>query len=118
MKESCSFFFFFLHIRKDYECNRLTSGILQLSANTHLVIDETGLTSGQVSQAGRQNYDAIMNLITFQKVPYDFKFYTVEYDTDIPVLILSEAKSFIPVRNISFFHEVEIFSNKINLIYN
>ncbi|KAL2747596.1 mini-chromosome maintenance complex-binding protein isoform X2 [Vespula maculifrons] len=82
--------------KKDYECNRLTSGILQLSANTHLVIDETGLTSGQVSQAGRQNYDAIMNLITFQKVPYDFKFYTVEYDTDIPVLILSEAKSFIP----------------------
>ncbi|KAK2579582.1 hypothetical protein KPH14_010877 [Odynerus spinipes] len=82
--------------KKDYECNRLTSGILQLSANTHLVIDETGLTSGQVSQAGRQNYDAITNLITFQKVPYDFKFYTMEYDTDIPVLILSEAKSFIP----------------------
>ncbi|XP_046833718.1 mini-chromosome maintenance complex-binding protein [Vespa crabro] len=82
--------------KKDYVCNRLTSGILQLSANTHLVIDETGLTSGQVSQAGRQNYDAIMNLITFQKVPYDFKFYTMEYDTDIPVLILSEAKSFIP----------------------
>lgn len=82
--------------KKDYECNRLTSGILQLSANTHLVIDETGLTSGQVSQAGRQNYDAITNLITFQKVPYDFKFYSMEYDTDIPVLILSEAKSFIP----------------------
>ncbi|XP_014608335.1 PREDICTED: mini-chromosome maintenance complex-binding protein [Polistes canadensis] len=81
--------------KKDYECNRLTSGILQLSAHTHLVIDETGLTSGQVSQAGKQNYDAITNLVTFQKVPYDFKYYTMEYDTDIPVLILSEAKSFI-----------------------
>lgn len=28
---------------------------------------------------------------------YDFKFYKIEYETDIPVLILSEAKSFIPV---------------------
>ena len=83
--------------RKDYECNRLTSGILQLSENTHLIIDETGLTTGKITQAGRENYNAICNLVNFQKVIYDFKFYKIEYDTDIPILILSEAKSFIPV---------------------
>ncbi|KAK1123233.1 hypothetical protein K0M31_008865 [Melipona bicolor] len=82
--------------KKDYECNRLTSGILQLSDNTHLVIDETGLTTGQITQAGRENYNAICDLVNFQKITYDFKFYKVEYDTDIPILILSEAKSFIP----------------------
>lgn len=84
--------------RKDYDCNRLTSGILQLSDNTHLVIDETGLTTGQVTPAGRENYSTICDLINFQKVTYDFKYYKMEYDTDIPVLILSETKSFIPVR--------------------
>ncbi|XP_050475453.1 mini-chromosome maintenance complex-binding protein isoform X1 [Bombus huntii] len=82
--------------KKDYECNRLTSGVLQLSDNTHLVIDETGLTTGQITQAGRENYNAICDLINFQKVTYDFEFYKIEYETDIPVLILSEAKSFIP----------------------
>ncbi|CAD1477307.1 unnamed protein product, partial [Heterotrigona itama] len=82
--------------KKDYECNRLTSGILQLSENTHLVIDETGLTTGQITQTGRENYNAICDLVNFQKVIYDFKFYKIEYDTDIPILILSKAKSFIP----------------------
>ncbi|XP_043251882.1 mini-chromosome maintenance complex-binding protein [Colletes gigas] len=82
--------------KKDYESNRLTSGVLQLSDNTHLVIDETELTVGQVSEAGRENYNTICELINFQRVMYDFKFYKMEYETDIPVLILSELKSFIP----------------------
>ena len=87
---------FMLSPKKDYDCNRLTSGILQLGDNTHLVIDETGLTTGQLTPAGRENYSTICDLINFQKVTYDFKYYKMEYDTDIPVLILSETKSFIP----------------------
>ncbi|XP_057329438.1 mini-chromosome maintenance complex-binding protein [Microplitis mediator] len=82
--------------RKDYDCNRLTSGILQLSDNTHLIIDETKLIAGKISPSGKQNYQAITDLIKFQKISYDFKYYTMEYETDIPVLILSEAKSFVP----------------------
>ncbi|CAL7944101.1 unnamed protein product [Xylocopa violacea] len=82
--------------KKDYDCNRLTSGVLQLSNNTHLVIDETGLNTGHITQAGRENYNSICELVNFQRVQYDFKYYKLEYETDIPVLILSEAKSFIP----------------------
>ncbi|KAK0097807.1 hypothetical protein PV326_013648 [Microctonus aethiopoides] len=82
--------------KKDYECNRLSSGMLQLSNNTHLVIDETKLTSGQVSASGRLNYETISDVIKFQKITYDFKYYTMEYETDYPVLILSQVKSFIP----------------------
>lgn len=87
---------FALMPKKDYECNRLTSGVLQLSENTHLVIDETGLTTGQLTAAGRDNYNAICELVNFQTVSYDFKFYRLGYDTDIPILILSETKSFVP----------------------
>lgn len=86
-----------MFFRKDYDCDRLTSGILQLSKNTHLIIDETNLKTGQVTACGKQNYSTMNDLIVFQKLPYDFKFYTMEYETDIPVLILSELKSFIPV---------------------
>ncbi|XP_018396179.1 PREDICTED: mini-chromosome maintenance complex-binding protein [Cyphomyrmex costatus] len=82
--------------KKDYECNRLTSGILQLSDDTHLVLDETGLTSGTLTATGRENYKALSDLLMFQKLKYDFKFYTIDYETDIPILIFSDVKSFIP----------------------
>ncbi|XP_011494485.1 PREDICTED: mini-chromosome maintenance complex-binding protein [Ceratosolen solmsi marchali] len=82
--------------KKDYDCNRLTTGILQLSDNTHLIIDETNLTTGQLTVCGRQNYGAMTDLTKFQKLAYDFKFYNMNYETDIPVLILSDVKSFIP----------------------
>ncbi|KAJ8667055.1 hypothetical protein QAD02_008717 [Eretmocerus hayati] len=85
--------------KKDYECNRLTSGLLQLSDNTHLVLDESCLTAGQVTANGRSNHQTITDLINLQKLSYDFKFYKMEYDTDIPVLILSEYKSFIPCQH-------------------
>jgi len=83
--------------RKDYECDRLTSGVLQLSNNTHLVIDETGLTAGELTVTGKGNYSALSDLLMFQKLTYDFKYYTVDYETDIPILIFSDVKSFIPV---------------------
>ena len=34
--------------RKDYHANRLVSGLLQLSANTNLILDETAMENGQV----------------------------------------------------------------------
>ncbi|XP_011049516.1 PREDICTED: mini-chromosome maintenance complex-binding protein isoform X2 [Acromyrmex echinatior] len=82
--------------KKDYECNRLTSGILQLSDNTHLILDETGLNPGTLTATGRENYQALSDLLMFQKLKYDFQFYTIEYETDIPILIFSDAKSFVP----------------------
>ncbi|KAG8034980.1 hypothetical protein G9C98_008056 [Cotesia typhae] len=82
--------------RKDYDSDQLISGILQLSNNTHLIVDETKLIPGQVTVNGKNNYKAITDLIKFQKINYDFKYYTIEYETDIPVLILSQVKSFIP----------------------
>ena len=33
------------------------------------------------------------NLMTWQKVDYDFKYHNLEYQTDIPVLVMSEGRS-------------------------
>ncbi|CAH2265705.1 mini-chromosome maintenance complex-binding protein [Pararge aegeria] len=82
--------------KKDYECNRLTSGILQLSKHTHLVLDETNLEQGQLHATGVGNITALGNLIKLQKVEYDFKYYKMEFDSDINVLVLSEGKSLLP----------------------
>ncbi|CAK1586470.1 unnamed protein product [Parnassius mnemosyne] len=82
--------------KKDYECNRLTSGILQLSKHTHLILDETKMEQGRLDSTGVSNLTALGNMITTQKVEYDFKYYKMEFDSDIPVLLLSEGKSLLP----------------------
>lgn len=84
--------------RKDYECNRLTSGILQLNNNTHFVIDETKLQSGKLNESGVKAVGAFSKAIKTQTVQYDFGFNTTqEFDCDIPFLVLSEGKSMLPV---------------------
>uniref|UniRef100_K1QBJ4 Mini-chromosome maintenance complex-binding protein n=1 Tax=Magallana gigas TaxID=29159 RepID=K1QBJ4_MAGGI len=81
---------------KDYTANRLKSGVLQLSADTSLIIDETQLQPGQLESAGVKNITALGNLISWQKVEYDFRFHRQDFLSNISVLILSEAKSILP----------------------
>ncbi|XP_018333408.1 mini-chromosome maintenance complex-binding protein isoform X2 [Agrilus planipennis] len=82
--------------KKNYDYNRLNSGLLQLSPNTHLVVDETLLTTGQLNSTGVHNVRALSNVIRNQKTEYDFVYYQMEYECDIPILILSEEKSLLP----------------------
>lgn len=82
--------------KKDYECNRLTSGLLQLSNNTHLILDETKLQPGQLNSSGCSGISALAQTIKSQRVNYDFNYYKMEFDCDIPVLILSEGTSLLP----------------------
>lgn len=81
--------------KKDYKSNRLMSGLLQLSQHTHLVVDETVLTAGQLDAKGVQNLTALGNVINWQKADYDFQYHQIEQHTNIPVLILSEGRAMI-----------------------
>jgi len=82
--------------KKDFEANRLVSGTLQLAPSTHLWLDETAMTDGQLAAPGLKNLTALGNLITWQKLEYDFKFQAMEYETDIPCLVMSEGRSMLP----------------------
>ncbi|XP_063382766.1 mini-chromosome maintenance complex-binding protein [Cydia fagiglandana] len=82
--------------KKDYDCNRLTSGVLQLSKHTHLILDETQMEQGRLDTTGVHNISALANLIKTQKVKYDFKYYQMDFESDVSVLILSEGKSLLP----------------------
>jgi len=81
--------------KKDYKSNRLITGLLQLPAHTHLIVDETSLTAGQLDANGVGNLTALGNMINWQKLDYDFQFHQLENHTDVPVIILSEGKSMI-----------------------
>ena len=79
-----------------------------MSANTHLVLDETRMESGKLDETGVRNVAALQVLVTQQKVDYDFNFYPVEILADIPVLILSEGQSFLSVSNSIVYNIFEI----------
>ncbi|OWK07508.1 MCMBP [Cervus elaphus hippelaphus] len=81
---------------KDYAANRLVSGLLQLPSNTSLVIDETLLEQGQLDTPGVHNVTALSNLITWQKVDYDFSYHQMEFPCNINVFITSEGRSLLP----------------------
>ena len=82
--------------KKDFEANRLVAGQLQLPAGTHLWLDETVMTNGQLDATGLRNLTTLGNLITWQRLEYDFQFQTLEYDTDLPCLVMSEGRSLLP----------------------
>lgn len=92
----------FIH-SKDYETGKLNSGLLQLAPHTHLVLDETKLAAGKLESHGIESVMHISNLIRKQQLNVNFKFYTIDYNANIPVLILSEGKSMFPVSFYIFF---------------
>ena len=53
-------------------------------------LDETAMTDGQLSATGVKNLTSLGNLITWQKLEYDFEFQKMEYETDVPCLVMSE----------------------------
>jgi len=82
--------------KKDYESNRLESGFLQLSPHTNLILDETVMENGQLDAEGVRNLTALGNVISWQKLGYNFSFHNIDFLTDVPCLVLSEGRSILP----------------------
>ncbi|XP_077352548.1 mini-chromosome maintenance complex-binding protein isoform X1 [Festucalex cinctus] len=82
--------------KKDYLANRLVSGALQLAKNTSLFLDETQLEQGQLDATGVRNVTALGNVISWQKVDYDFNYHQMEFPCNINVLVASEGRSLLP----------------------
>ena len=83
---------------KDYSKNKLITGMLQLPDNFHLIVDETALNTGELNAKGLMNFNSIKDIVTYQKLNYDFNYHHQEFPTNIRVLILSQTKSILPVK--------------------
>ncbi|EDV31607.1 uncharacterized protein Dana_GF15437 [Drosophila ananassae] len=82
--------------KKDYETNKLVSGLLQLAPHTHLVLDETSLQQGKLEASGVHAVQHLAHLINNQELKCDFQYYHIDYQANIPVLVLSEGRSMLP----------------------
>ncbi len=60
-----------------------TFTMYSLCVGTHLLVDETVLTPGLLSEVGVQNLTALGNLIQWQKVSYDFQYHTAEFESNV-----------------------------------
>ncbi|KVI04808.1 Mini-chromosome maintenance complex-binding protein [Cynara cardunculus var. scolymus] len=90
---------------KDYQTNRLVCGVLQCAEGSHLTIDETSLEAGTLNSNGVENTKILKDLMEFQMVEYDFKYYKMKMNADVQLLILSEGKSnIIPADLVVPFH--------------
>jgi hypothetical protein len=83
---------------KNYDNNRLNTGILQLSEGTQIVIDETALQQGKLGDQGVRNLRALNDVLTWQKLSYDFTYHQIDFQMDSPSAILSCGKSLFTVR--------------------
>uniref|UniRef100_A0A8P4GDF7 Mini-chromosome maintenance complex-binding protein n=1 Tax=Dicentrarchus labrax TaxID=13489 RepID=A0A8P4GDF7_DICLA len=79
-----------------FVCLFVSSGVLQLARHTSLFLDEIQLEQGQLDTTGVRNVTALGNLITWQKVDYDFNYHQMEFPCNINVLIVSEGRSLLP----------------------
>lgn len=71
---------------------------------------------------GVRNITALGNLISWQKVDYDFNYHQMEFPCNINVLIMSEGRSLLPVRTahhfafVLFLHSQTLAERRVLLV--
>uniref|UniRef100_A0A7S3GLC7 Mini-chromosome maintenance complex-binding protein n=1 Tax=Palpitomonas bilix TaxID=652834 RepID=A0A7S3GLC7_9EUKA len=81
--------------KKDYDIQRLLHGELQLPAGTVIVVNELTMDEGVLQESGIRNLGHLKKLMQSQSLDYDFQYYSAPFETDCPVIILSEGQSMI-----------------------
>ncbi|GAU92820.1 hypothetical protein RvY_04853 [Ramazzottius varieornatus] len=77
----------------------LQPGFLQLPKHTHLVLDELGMTTGTLNDAGVRNVMALQRLAKDQELLFDYEFgVQAAFRMDIPLLVLSQGRSLVECR--------------------
>ncbi|CAJ0577067.1 unnamed protein product, partial [Mesorhabditis spiculigera] len=80
---------------RDYDRGIMVQGKLQCALdNTVLIIDETELPEGSVPIQGddrtaSQNKASLEQIMNSQAIDYDFSFYPVNFEVDMPIIVIS-----------------------------
>ncbi|KAI6167199.1 mini-chromosome maintenance replisome factor-domain-containing protein [Pisolithus thermaeus] len=70
----------------------LHSGYLQLPAGTTILLTESALREGNVTEKGLMNIRAIQEIMTSQTLHYTFPFSRFTFETDISAIVLVEGR--------------------------
>ncbi|KAF8065729.1 alpha-mannosidase [Scenedesmus sp. PABB004] len=75
------------------DSGRLFRGALQLPDSAVLLLDETGMAAGQLSDAGVKNLQALRSVLEQQQLPCDCQVYTTTHNVNTPAVVLSTGRS-------------------------
>ena len=82
---------FFYLILDDHAPRRLPLSPLQLARGTVLIIDESGLTEGTLTETGNRSVAALKSIALHQKLPISYPFYELLVPTDLPLIVLTSS---------------------------
>lgn len=82
--------------KKDCDTGIMEISPLQMPNSTILMISEYTLQPGNLHETGLRNLEILSNFISRQTLAYDFGVYSLDFEVDNPVIILSEGKSLFP----------------------
>lgn len=85
-----------LYPRFDSQTGHLSSSVLQQPDGCVLVVDETGITTGDFKDQAVVNLQALIDLIRHQQVNYDFGMQQVAIKTEMPVVLVSKSAAVLP----------------------
>jgi len=81
---------------KNYEKEQLEHSELSIPDGFILILDETQLSAGKLTEIGTANLANINRLIQHQKLSFDYQFYQKDFDMKINTIIISEGKTVLP----------------------
>ncbi|WFD19653.1 hypothetical protein MCAP1_001889 [Malassezia caprae] len=73
------------------------AGRLQLPNGTCVLVDEREMQEGKLQDHGLQNIRALTTVLQKRSLPYVLPYSEMHLDTDLIMLVVSEAKTFLPV---------------------
>ena len=73
---------------------------LSLNSNTLLLLDETKIEAGGLTQIGTGNIGAISELIEKRTIKFDYQFYQKDFEADITCISLTFGKSLLSNGNL------------------
>eukprot|EP00798_Chlamydomonas_sp_ICE-L_P004636 gene4636-14832_t len=79
--------------KRDYETNRLSRSPLQLPPGTCLLVDETVMDEGTLSEIGVASFQTLSKLLQEQVLAYDFVFYEHPVPVNLPAVVFSTGRS-------------------------
>jgi hypothetical protein len=79
---------------KDYESNELLGSPLFLANSTHLIVDESSLSSGNLNETGLANVATLEKFVQHSALDYDFHYgQMLSLAVDVPTVLLSYNES-------------------------
>jgi hypothetical protein len=81
---------------KNYEDEELVHSDISTQPGTLLILNECGMTSGNLTQVGMKNIETIRLLMEEQKLEFDYQFYKKDFEVENTCIVVSKGKPILP----------------------